>query len=234
MKFASTYQINKKSIETATRKFNLLLLELGTRKENTFVGSGLGGDNFKLLVLMCHKHYLIDDSISGIVLGVEPNNIISWGVDHLINSDMRTIREDLDTFFPVITEKHKYLALSLMSLPNNDQFAKVIADHIASFPKIGQTIKDGKYKQLHSLNMYEQLMVAYMLCNQLASELDQGIKKNVQSVARALDHFNDEVILLSVRLFIGIERLVHHDLDEDEVFYPVLNRINKVVTEIKG
>lgn len=232
MKFMSVaYYINNKSVEIATRKFNQLLLELGSRRDNTFLVSELGGDNFKLLVLMCHKHHLIDDSVSGVVLSVEPNNIISWGVNHLINSSMREIRENLDTFFPAITEKNKYLALSLMSLPNNDQFAKVIEEHIESFPKISQTIKDGKYKQLQSLSMYEQLIVAYMLCNQLSNELDQGIKKNVQSVAKALDHFNDEIILLSVRLFIGIERLIQHALDDDDVFEPILYRINKVVTE---
>ena len=57
------------------------------------------------------------------------------------------------------------------------------------------------------------LVAASKLCSDLASELDNNNYSNVTNVAQELKNFTPEVIILSVKEHIGLERIVKHDLD---------------------
>jgi len=62
----------------------------------------------------------------------------------------------------------------------------------------------------------------------LSAHLDRGDTSLVQPMGAALDSFPMEIILMSVRKYVQIDRLVRFDLDEDPVFSKMLYRINKV------
>jgi len=213
----------------AIHKFNQIFMELGVRKDNEHIGSGLGGNNFQILTLLTCKHHLVDESATGTIIQLRFTNHMYWGINHLADDDLRTIRQNIDIFFPEIPEKAKLMALSLQALPKNANFIQVVEDHLREFPKVANVIRDGKYKHVNRLSTHEQLMVAYILCVRLAGELDKGIKKNIQMVGQALDNFSDEIILMSVRQFIQIQRLVKFNLDDDAIFGPMLTRICNTV-----
>src|ERR1700686_571795 len=93
--------LSNKQKQLSQNKFDALILELGVRHNNQHVGSGLGGNNFQLLVLMALSHRLVKSS--NIELSINDRGII-WGDQFLLSTDMSDIRHKLDIMFPVIRE----------------------------------------------------------------------------------------------------------------------------------
>ena len=77
----------------------------------------------------------------------------------------------------------------------------------------------------------EQLILASILCQDLAMDLDAGSIKKVRPIGAVLMDFPAEIILLAVRRHIQIERLVRHDMDEDPIFMRVLTKVNRGIED---
>lgn len=73
----------------------------------------------------------------------------------------------------------------------------------------------------------DDLEIASNACKALAEELDAGITSNITSTGELLGNFPMEVILLSIRSYIQIDRLVKYNLDEHPAWRSLLNRVNK-------
>lgn len=97
------------------------------------------------------------------------------------------------------------------------------------FPKLNACLAGGCYQVSKSLSNTDKLILASIMCQDLAEDLDRGSKAKVHAIGAALLDFSPEIILLSVRLHIQIDRLVKHDLDEDPVFLKVLQAVNRYV-----
>lgn len=214
------------------RQFDRTLIDLGVRKNNEHVGSGMGGDNFQLLVLMSLKHSLAcNHQQSSPLVFVSSNKIISWNSSWLKGSSLKTIREELNILFPNISEEYKYLGMMCEALGANSSLRTCVQQYQEHFPNLAGSLEGKYFYNSTKLSNIEQLIQAYVMCQELAYHLDRGDTSLIQPMGGHLSQFPPEIILMSVRKFIQIERLVRHNLDEDPVFGPILNRINSLVDD---
>lgn len=221
--------ITHKTAEAAIKRFSLLLLELGVRKNNEHVGTGLGGNNFQLVVLMSMKHHLVVKSDRGITIA---DRVMSWQVSWLRDASMTHVRETLDRAFLEIMETHKLEALAYEALAKSHNLLDTVIEHKESFPHLIDCL-NGKYFDYDpKLSNLQHLVQAYVMCQDLAKRLDNGDESTMWSVGAALENYPNEIILLAVRRYIQIDRLVRHNMDEDPVFAKMLSRINNLVQEI--
>jgi hypothetical protein len=192
-------------VDAAWGKFEELLLELGVRDDNTHVGTGLGGNNFQLYSLLGVKHSLMKLH-KGII--VTHDDGIYWDAETLAFMPRLDMRKKVDTIIPLVEERY----------PGAFLFSKEFGDAT----KIN-------YLKLVSREMQGALLNAQVLCSGLAKELDAGDTSNILMTAKLLEVMPFEIVLLAVRKFIGIERLVKFSLDEHSRLGPILHRINKIV-----
>lgn len=80
-----------------------------------------------------------------------------------------------------------------------------------------------------NVSSWDVLSYASRMCAELARDLDNGIQSKIKPTAMALAGFPMEVVLLSVRMQIQIERLVKYNLDEDKEFGKILHVVNKEI-----
>jgi hypothetical protein len=228
MRFNSTPKsLSPDVINVARQRFTALTLELGVRKNNEHVGSGLGGNNFQLMVLLGLKHHLINSS--SVEMRVS-EGAVSWSVDFLTKNRMRYIRGKLDEMFTVIQEKNKTIALAMESIIGpNAEFFRTFNEHSASFSSLIDLFSGKEYTHDHRMNNYDALLMANLMTGKLASDLDRGDERLIGPVGRALSNFSMEIVLLTVRRNIQIERLVRYNVDEHPDWENLLNRINKAV-----
>lgn len=217
--------ISDKNYLAAKKQFTKLILELGIRKGNGWIGSGLGGNNFQLLVLMSLSHTLTARSVN---IEVSDQGVV-WGAKFLRTTKMKNIRHELDQAFPKIKEKFKYDALVIESLVKSETFHKKFVEHEEEFPNVSKAFNKGKFVDPEGLNDMEKLILSYLLCSQLAWELDNEIEVSIGPVGRVLDKMPPEIILMSVRQFIQINRLIKHNLDEHPDFSKPIDRVNRLV-----
>lgn len=126
--------------------------------------------------------------------------LIQWGSHWFLSASRKEIRHELDVALPI----QKYTPLETIQ---NDQ----------------------RYSLGPNVSRWTVLLYAFEMCRKLADELDRGDESNVQVTALSLYGFPMETVLLSVRRFIQIERLVRHNLDEHPDFGKILNKINRSV-----
>jgi hypothetical protein len=215
--------IRQERVVAAARNFQKIIVELGVRETNKHVGSGLGGNNFQLLTLMNLKHSLVKKT----TIQAEGNSL-RWGAKFLQETSLANIRHHLDDKFLSILERNKYLALPLQIMADYpEQLRQGFVKYQEHFPQLTKALQGRNFTFDPDLSLWEMLVIAYVLCQDLAKDLDAGITNYITSVAIALDAFSPEIVLLSVRKYIGIERLVHHNLDEHVYFSRVI--VNKIV-----
>ena len=212
----------------AENKFDRLFVDLGLKENNYMCGSMIGGNNFQLLALMSLTHNLTN----GINTIEVSKNGISWGAKYLIGTNLIDIRKDLDKAFLFIRESHKYIALALNSLVAtkdgkycSKSFRRAFEEQSEAFPKVNKVLTEGTYSDIHLLDLQEQYIVACFLCIKLAEELDAGNKNSIGQVGTVLDKFAPEVMLMAVRKFIKLCRIINFDLDEHFIFGKLLEKI---------
>lgn len=128
------------------------------------------------------------------------NGLMEWGIEWFLTTSKKDIRQMLDVVLP-----------------------------IAKYTPIDDVRSNPAYSLGPNVSRWSVLSLSNMLCQKLASELDNGNTSGVQATAFALVGFPQEFILLSVREHIQIERLVKHNLDEHPDFGKILHKINKEV-----
>lgn len=220
-------RLTVQELRSAKDKFTWLLTELGVREDNYYVGTGLGGNNLQLVTLMGFTHTLVKRPIDIRVDGKR----IAWGAEWLISATKKQVRARLDQVFKTIDEQHKYLAAALTDLTRANTTTAPSAEHRQRFPQLVQALENKNYRLNPALTMVEQLVLACVMCHELSLRLDKNDRSLVASVGKALYDFPYEIILVSVRRYVGLERLVHHDLDEHPDWTKTLSNINKVVDD---
>lgn len=212
--------------KAAKEKFAWLTTELGVREDNGHVGTGLGGNNFQLMVLMGFDQHLVDDN--KIDIEVHKDHL-AWGAKWFLDAKKKDIRHQLDKVFPAIKEKKKYLAVALEALSHTANLREEVIKYSEHFPRLIKAIEGRSFKFNGGLTNIDQLLLAFVMCQELSAHLDRDDMSLVQPIAEAMTEFPLEVILLSVRRFVGIERMVKFNLDEDRIFGKMLTRVNRAV-----
>jgi hypothetical protein len=209
-------------------KFHWLTTELGVRETNEHVGTGLGGNNFQLLVLMDLGHILT--ARPGRSLSFSPiHGRVIWGADWLRNTPRIQIRYKLDEVFASIAESFKYKALAYQALCFSNNIRSTLNTYKDQFPQLTACLAGKLFRFDAHLSNVERLIQAFVMCQELAADLDNNNLSRIQTIGAALYEFPSETILLSVRRYIGISRLVKHNLDEDPIFNKCLRKVTKLV-----
>jgi len=220
--------VNADTITKGSRMFKQIMLELCIRESNNCVGSGLGGNNFQAYALMDMSHTLLEDTTTKLsVQGKE----MQWNLNWLATAKAAEVRQELNQVFDSMPEHHKLKACAMLALMRAGNLRQTFQEHKDQFPKLKTFIDKGYYSDLLSdkLSIADKLIVACILCQELAAELDANNEANVDKVGGALSDMPDIVILLSVRLFIQIGRLIKFNLDERSTWAPWLMNINRSV-----
>lgn len=215
-------------VKDAQRNFSRLLVELGVRKNNEYIGSGLGGNNFQLICLFGMAQELSPQSDLSIKFSSKENTMY-WGADWLCRASKIELRKELDKVFLSVKEGHKYWALIMEALSESGNLRSTVAQYQDQFPELMACLSGKTYKFQAWLGPLSQLILAYVMCQELAADLDKNDTSKVHTVGSALYDLPAEIILLSVRKYIQIDRLVKHNLDEDPIFCKVLTKVNKRV-----
>jgi hypothetical protein len=225
MKFDNVGNIDYNCVQRCKRRFKSLTLELGIRHNNEHVGSGLGGNNFQLMTLMDYKHELINNR-NLTVSANHTTNTFSWGSHWLAHVSAYDARKALDRVFNKMPESKKVMAVAFEALIESNCILKSFEKHKSYFPNLTKCLSGNFYLVPKDLDMKEKLILASIICQNLAIELDAGNKTNITKVGAAMSQFPDEVYLLAVRRYIQIERLIKFSLDEDVAWAPSLIKIN--------
>ncbi len=218
------------AVRSATSRFTRIITELGCRKDNYHVGTGLGGNNFHLLILMGIDHKLSSSSKVELQWSLTRNRL-EWGAQWLNQIRYVDIRHKLDEVVPTIAESRKYLALALEDISGTENLRSALEKNKEHFPQVMACLKGETYSFDKNLSNVDKLILACVMCQDLARDLDNGITKKVQYIGSALYEFPTEIILLSIRRHIQIDRLVRHNLDEDPVFVKTLDKVTKRVLD---
>lgn len=88
MQFSKIGKMESNLEKSAKYQFHALTIELGVRKNNEWIGSGLGGNNFQLLVLMGMKHVLSNRQETT-VRYLPKENMLIWGAHWLQQTPMK-------------------------------------------------------------------------------------------------------------------------------------------------
>lgn len=228
------HSISSGQVSCAARKVGAIILELGIRENNEHVGSGLGGNNYQMLSFIQMKHHLVTsgDTITS------KENILYWDIDYVLSSSLKNIRKELDRVFKTIGNEFKIVANVLnANVGNPTSFMDFLlgSDPGGESQTMACNIMVGEKIDLSNLSYIGQIMIATLLCYNLATNMDHtGVEPRlrdiyIDNVGLALRNVEPEVFLISVRKCIGIDRLVKFNLDEHPSWSSMFNEINRSV-----
>lgn len=210
------------TVKQCQEKLTTLVMELACRKDNYHVGSGRGGNNFQMLALLGMEHHLSNADIS---IASKKNKFI-WGTDFILDNSISSIRKELDKAFEKVEEHGKLMALMFLS-PTN--IAEVFNSYEDNFPILKDIFSNKRSGDFKNFAPYQQITIAFIMCAKYSFELDNKIKTNTKTVGQSLATLSPEVILLAIRKYIGIERIVNHSLDEHPSWENIFTSINRRV-----
>jgi hypothetical protein len=204
----------------AEKKFLALTVELGVRRDNEHVGSGLGGNLIHLLTLTNVKNHLVSSDLFRIK--VQDNNIF-WNAKWLNHKSITDIRVRFNKIIKQVEEKYKISALIFGNAILNNNLIRVVNDNLNDYPGIVYALNGYHYDP--KISFKDELIISLILCKELANDLDKKDYSRIESIAAFLDKVTVENVLVSVRTMIKIERIVMHNLDEHKFFGPLLCKV---------
>lgn len=223
MKFTSVKANLATSITNQCQdKLTSLAIELATRKDNCHVGSGLGGNNFQMLALLGMEHHLTNADIS---IASKKNKFI-WGTDFLLDNSIFSIRKELDRAFEKVEEHNKLVSLMFLSPANINEVFNSYEDN---FPILKDIFSGKRRGDFSKLSPHQQITIAFIMCAKYSFELDNKIKTNTETVGYSLGTLSPEIVLLAIRKYIGLERIITNDLDEQRSWKHIFSNINRRV-----
>ena len=202
-------------------KLTTVILDLSVKETNFFCGSGLGGNEFQAMTLISLEHNL--STLAGFKVKAE-NGAIFWEPKWLLSSSLKKIRKELDSLFKTLDESY-FSILNVLNSNNIELHCRKFEDNLPQIKKIfsGQSVK------FKNVSPDQEIVLAYLICQKFSKELDSNITNNIQSVGETLSSFPYEVILLAVRKFIGIMKIVQFNLDDHPAWSDMFNSISRKV-----
>lgn len=208
-------------LDKAKQRYEELMLELATRRNNEHIGSGLGGNPAQYLTMLSltpnfsanKSEELFSVHDNSIEINVEKIQFVSrkeirYALDKALTSDIinKYAAPELISFFESFNEP----------MPSD-------AERLATSDKQRLLIKGSKLairmKELSESELKESGEIPSV--SQLSTEFQQ-----VYNDLKSLDNW---IILIAVRRFVGIETMVKYNLDE--IFFDMFNKINSAAGE---
>ena len=206
--------------QEARKKFKQLMLYLGIRTNNYHVANGQGGNNWLLCLLAEYDHMLVSDSIRP----RRTDGKMTWGVGWLKETPLGKMREELDA---IMDSQPRHIVMS-MFLNHNGRLHDAFPHHKALMPDVDCWLQG--FPLTRELSWQEQLLAACLLCEDTAEAIDKNKVVDSTKLAKLIT-LPEEILLLSIRWKIQIDRLIRANLDEDPILGPVLSKIKKAVND---
>ena len=178
MKLTHNFKEITDAHKTAIKKFAALMLELGCRKDNEHVGSGLGGNENQLLTLSSFNHTLSLDP--NLEIEVTDKEIV-WG-EGFLNKDMKTIRGVLDEVFVSISQ-----VAADKSVSPQIKTACDLCEKLAKELDAGDTSNIDSVEK--TLSTYDPEIVLYAVRKFVS--IERLVKYNVDESVEWKDKFNE-------------------------------------------
>jgi len=244
MHFTSTLRsLSQDVIDKANKNFQSIMLELGIRADNYHCGSGLGGNNFQLLVFLGLTHRLIKSATTELRVN---DGELEWSDKFICESTRTHIRKTIDQMFPFIMEKNKLLALSMQThlnkpldyfddesekkrLENAEHLSETFDEQYKDFPNLLNVLRGGEYLHNPSMSLAEQFIAANVMTYNLAIHLDKGDNSLLAPIGKAMSNFDPIIFLVTVRLNLTLSRIITHNMDEHKDWKYMFNQINKIL-----
>ena len=201
-------------------KLNLLRLDYSTRKDNSYVGSGLGG-NILYLGYISEKEVVVDNACHDISISDK-----IYFNPAFLDLNIAKIRAVLDPMIADAIEKENYkFVVNDDGTANND----LIDDRLKSLDANLILIGEKELPDLPSFNYGNQLCICVQVCNAFANHLDNdpNVKELYDRFLSLITKFDDAIALFGIRSQITIERLVKHNLDKVDGLCEYFKGLNK-------
>ena len=237
---------------TASAKLEQLKLDLALRDDNTYVGSGLGGNEKQFLKLLSYQSIIDSDVDGGILLTgdaalfdseiLEQESIIN--LRHILSDKMAPVVDSPYVIQNEILEFEKCNALAkslVTAAAKRDAFIKCSlelqdreCDEALKFHAQEHfKTKDLKLSQLEKFIGFQKLKdnadSAYAKdLRQIHKRYDiiskESITREERNIWKELEKFAPYLVLYSVRMNFGVERLARYDHDDFVTFVASKNR----------
>jgi len=211
------------------RKLHCILMEYALSPHNQHVGSGLGG-NIQYFAFVYGRKPIMTKDVEQVEI---KEDSILWNPDFLASTSVYDIRHHLDDLIKSNIEKENYkFAISEHQENNGWQYKiddSLIDDESKNIDPESLLKGETKLPDLNSLDLNSRICLCMRVCAKFAAfvDSDPDDKKYYKGFHDTISKFDDALALFSMRAQIGLERIVKHNLDEDEVLWPYLMRISK-------
>jgi len=214
--------LSERIVKQAQEKLTALALDLSVREDNSHVGSGLGGNNFQMFTMIGMQHLLSNKNIS---IEIKDSSFV-WGSEFLINNSLVNIRAALDKAFLKISDYDKLMSLTFLNVSNINGTYSAYEEN---FPILKDIFYGKQAADFKKIPPQQQIIIAFIICAKYSFELDNDVVSNTATVGESLSTFTPEVILLAVRKYIGINRIVKFNLDEHKSWDHMFARVNNSI-----
>jgi len=186
-------KLSQDQIVSAQRKITAVIAWLATREDNfhTIKGTNLGGNELELVQSLFLDHVITSETDLKIKID---NNKIYYDCNWIIGSEYKDIRLALST---ALKNENNQLVLDVIDILKSKSISANIETYLGKFPKA-----------------VDQLLSVCSICQEFASKLDNNDLTGVELFFRVMLDFPIEISIISMRKYIGIERLVKNNLDE--------------------
>lgn len=221
--FHIDHNLSSHAVDAAKKEFSRLLTELALSDCNNFI-TGMGGNNFQLMVLLGMKHILEDsDDI------VVSDNEMIWGAKLLTNTNANDMRYMLTHAFDDILERNKYSAIALLEVSKSRNMRETVLKYANQFPVLNNAMSNKMFAFDGGMSIVDQYIAACIMCQELSFRLDADDFSTVQSTAYSMSEFPTEIALYAMRAHIGLARFIKKQLDDDPIFNKILRNISKLL-----
>lgn len=210
-------------LANAMQRYESLMLELACRKNNEYVGSGLGGNPAQYLTMLAlTPHFSNTNSEELFTIN---NDLVEINVEKIQSVSKKNIRLALDkTLTPEII--NKYADPELIEFLSGNGPA----------PKDESLFYNSKQKDLITAaklaSRMKELVIAELKVSGEIPELS-SLSTELQSTLNELKSLDKWLILFGCRTFIGIETIVKYNLDEISGFAEMFNKINLAAGDVE-
>jgi hypothetical protein len=219
-------------------KIRSILLEYALAKNHIYVGSGLGG-NISYLAFIYDKEPIVTTDIETIDIR---GNAIIYNPDFIEKATKAEIRTHLDAIIKDKIEKEGFKSTiyaeskTTTSLDEDIKIDPALIGDMVKNIDIDPVLLEGKKlpEDVFWMDLENQLFVCIRLCARFADLLDKtdpqkpDLKLN-QTFYDAINFFDIETIIISIRTQITMNRIIKYNLDEDPILGRYFAEINTIL-----
>jgi len=218
----------------AADKIKCIMLELGVRADNIHIGSGLGGNNRQLMIMLAMDH-VITDKQAGVFFD---KHVCYWNVSSVVNSTRVELRQYINTAFEQkVANSNVGPALLLGHLLSEGAESKFLDRYETDSTDLPEVnlILEGHQFDINKVARMDLLLVSAVAAGLMSRMLDKLPEAKpvelpaVNNVGSFFVSIPAETSLLVLRSMVGINRLIMRSLDENAHWDKVLSVISSTL-----